>query len=435
MEADKDGKRVLNNEQFRAVEKVSNRVMQELRHAANGKADFGEPLRWLVHGGPGTGKSHVIKQIKELFRDALHWDMGIEYQIVALQAVMADQLGGDTIHHACGIPVRKRGESGDEAGQKQMEVAKRILQWRWLIIDEISMVSAKLFAEIDVKLRSFVRQIGTQKHGLDSESRPFGGLNVLCCGDFWQLPPPDGGFLAAIPTEFIQSARQYKPAPTIAHGQALFWGGPANGIQGVTELVQVERCKDPWLKEVQDEFRHGKLSKDSHNFLHGLPTSVPGSWVNGDVACRNVSCRNLATAHLDIPLSHLGAKRKKAADVKNVSENECMVCKEERKRRCRVAHDNSWFKKEPFLNAPAISANIDVRYDDNKKRTEQYAADRNLAITFVHAEDTPTHATRWGKPWHCRRKAVVVAAVQKSRQFVWHASALSPYAYRPYEPH
>ena len=121
VEADRDGKRVLNNEQFRAVEKVSNRVMQELRHAANGKADFGEPLRWLVHGGPGTGKSHVIKQIKELFRDALRWDMGIEYQIVALQAIMADQLGGDTIHHACGIPVRKRGESGD--------VSKPFLTW------------------------------------------------------------------------------------------------------------------------------------------------------------------------------------------------------------------------------------------------------------------------------------------------------------------
>ena len=29
--------------------------------------------------------------------------MGLEYQMAALQAVMADQLGGDTIHHATGI--------------------------------------------------------------------------------------------------------------------------------------------------------------------------------------------------------------------------------------------------------------------------------------------------------------------------------------------
>ena len=135
--------------------------------AASGEQDFGEPLRWLIHGGPGTGKSHVIKQVKELFRDILHWDMGIEYQVVALQAVMADLLGGDTIHHACGIGVFSRGASVENQAQKQVEVAKRVLQWRWLIIDEISMVSAKLLAEIDVKLRSTVRQVGTQK--LDAE--------------------------------------------------------------------------------------------------------------------------------------------------------------------------------------------------------------------------------------------------------------------------
>ena len=44
-----------------------------------------------------------------------------------------------------------------------MDVAKRVLQWRWLIIDEISLVSAKLFADIDVKLRQVVREVGTSK--------------------------------------------------------------------------------------------------------------------------------------------------------------------------------------------------------------------------------------------------------------------------------
>ena len=94
------------------------------------------------------------------------------------------------------------------------------------------MVSAKLLAEMDVKLRSAVRQLGTAKRDDLGVDRPFGGLNVLFCGDFWQLDPPDGGFLASIPTEFIRAGRKYAPAPTIAHGQALFWGGSENGIQG-----------------------------------------------------------------------------------------------------------------------------------------------------------------------------------------------------------
>ena len=98
-----------------------------------------------------------------------------------------------------------------------MEVAKRVLQWRWLIIDEISMVSAKLLAQMDLKMREVVRDIGTHKLK-KGQTRSFGGLNVLCSGDFWQLDPPDGGFLGGIPTEYIQKARKYAPAPTIAHG-------------------------------------------------------------------------------------------------------------------------------------------------------------------------------------------------------------------------
>ena len=63
-EKDKKGKLVLNAEQFDAATKIADRVVVELRHAAKGNLDFGEPLRWLVHGGLGIGKSHVILQIK-----------------------------------------------------------------------------------------------------------------------------------------------------------------------------------------------------------------------------------------------------------------------------------------------------------------------------------------------------------------------------------
>ena len=69
----------------------------------------------MVHGGPGTGKSHVVRDVikAELFNQILHWQQGLDYQVIALQAVMADLLKGDTIHHACGIPVRKKGANGE----------------------------------------------------------------------------------------------------------------------------------------------------------------------------------------------------------------------------------------------------------------------------------------------------------------------------------
>eukprot|EP00959_Pyramimonas_sp_CCMP1952_P352645 7388439-Pyramimonas_sp.AAC.1 len=67
---------------------------------------------------------------------------------------MAQLLGGDTIHHACGIPAVKRGDEKGEDVKLQCETAKRVLLWRWLFIDEISMASARLLAMLDQKLRS-----------------------------------------------------------------------------------------------------------------------------------------------------------------------------------------------------------------------------------------------------------------------------------------
>ena len=64
-----------------------------------------------------------------------------------------------------------------------------------LIIDEISMVSAKLLADIDTKLRSLARDVDLYARDKNGVKRPFAGVNILCSGDFWQLPPPEGGLL------------------------------------------------------------------------------------------------------------------------------------------------------------------------------------------------------------------------------------------------
>jgi DNA replication protein DnaC len=49
-----------------------------------------EPLRWVLHGGPGTGKSHTLKFLRqELFEKVLGWHHGVDFQIVSFQAVIA----------------------------------------------------------------------------------------------------------------------------------------------------------------------------------------------------------------------------------------------------------------------------------------------------------------------------------------------------------
>ena len=62
---------------------------------------------------------------------------------------------------------------------------KARLQLRWLIIDEISMVSARLLADIDQKLRDFHRATDPFARDEADTVRPFAGVNVLYSGDSW----------------------------------------------------------------------------------------------------------------------------------------------------------------------------------------------------------------------------------------------------------
>ena len=94
---------------------------------------------------------------------------------------MADLLGGDTIHHALNLHVFGRNNDATTSSElrKQSEVATQMLQWRWLIIDEISMVSAKLLADVDCKLRFLSRGNSPFTKSSQGKQHPFGGLNII----------------------------------------------------------------------------------------------------------------------------------------------------------------------------------------------------------------------------------------------------------------
>ena len=66
------GRLLLNALQYEMVERVADQVCVERRARATNHYDNVQPLRWSMHGGPGTGKSHVINICKkELFETVL----------------------------------------------------------------------------------------------------------------------------------------------------------------------------------------------------------------------------------------------------------------------------------------------------------------------------------------------------------------------------
>jgi ATP-dependent DNA helicase PIF1 len=136
----------------------------------------------FLTGEPGAGKTHTINQY-------IHWlrERGVEPAVTASTGIAATHVGGMTIHSWSGIGVKKRLTDWDiENIQAREKTAKRIYDAKILIIDEISMLDADTLESVDSVLRA-LRQPVMQ------ESRPFGGLQVIFVGDFFQLPPVSRG--------------------------------------------------------------------------------------------------------------------------------------------------------------------------------------------------------------------------------------------------
>ncbi len=63
--------------QLDALRKICERLCADLQDDA-ADVTFREPLMWMVHGGPGTGKPEVLLLCKQLFAEVCGWKMGIE---------------------------------------------------------------------------------------------------------------------------------------------------------------------------------------------------------------------------------------------------------------------------------------------------------------------------------------------------------------------
>ena len=128
----------------------------------------------FLTGEPGSGKTHTVNQY-------VRWlcGHGIEPAITASTGIAATHIGGMTIHSWSGIGVKKNLSSYDlDMIASNERVAKRVGRTSVLIIDEVSMLSAETFSMAEAVCRE-VRRNDT----------PFGGLQVVLVGDFFQLPP------------------------------------------------------------------------------------------------------------------------------------------------------------------------------------------------------------------------------------------------------
>ena len=76
---------------------VANRVKQEITEDINGMHGSSEPLRWMLHGGAGRGKSKALSIVVQFF-ELLGYVKDKHFEIGAFQGKMARLSGGSTLH-------------------------------------------------------------------------------------------------------------------------------------------------------------------------------------------------------------------------------------------------------------------------------------------------------------------------------------------------
>jgi hypothetical protein len=131
----------------------------------------------FLTGNAGTGKTTFLKYLKE--------NCSKNIIVAAPTGVAAINAGGVTLHSLFQLPfdpflptsASKSQLLGKLKFNKQRQDLLRKMEL--LVIDEISMVRCDIMDAIDTILRSVRR-----KHDL-----PFGGVQLLCIGDLYQLPP------------------------------------------------------------------------------------------------------------------------------------------------------------------------------------------------------------------------------------------------------
>ena len=137
-----------------------------------------EPLRIIVMGTAGTGKTYLIKAIRSRLQEMTGDGSESPIVVLAPTGVAAFNIDGATIHSKLSLPIKH--DNLELKGEKLKKLQDKLKNVRYVIIDEKSMVGRRMLALIDKRLR----------HAFpEHKNKPFGNRSVILFGDFGQIPP------------------------------------------------------------------------------------------------------------------------------------------------------------------------------------------------------------------------------------------------------
>lgn len=234
----------------------------EMEEACKAFIESENQIVW-VYGSAGTGKStfmnYLINEICESGFKAGTYDkfnLGKDIVRLAPTGAAAMLIDGSTIHSFFRLPVTKNSvfEPHDLEWYSDRINRGTLDIWdcaNYLIIDEVSMVRADIFDEIDRRMRI----------GKDNPDEPFGGAKILLLGDPFQLPPvlaqnDEEAFVKlGYTTPYFFSSKVYK--------ELLF----ANKVKQV-EFKKIFRQTDEKFLTTLNHIRLGEADLEDLNFIN-----------------------------------------------------------------------------------------------------------------------------------------------------------------------
>ena len=216
----------------------------------------------FLTGAPGAGKTYVLNEFVRQARAE-----GAAVSVTASTGIAATHINGQTIHSWSGVGLANA--LTDNLIKTIRTRRKRKLQGAdILIIDEVSMLHAWLFDMVDQVCRIIRR-----------DQRPFGGLQVVLSGDFFQLPPVSvsgrNHDLVTPSPKFVASRERYAKAGLNPDGfvtESLVWRelNPA-----ICYLTEQHRQDDGSLLTVLTDIRNGCVNDDDRNVLLTRLGTIP----------------------------------------------------------------------------------------------------------------------------------------------------------------